>query len=312
MLGTPCFAENPRRSRRMYWSKKRMTRTTHLKPRKWYYRFRLTAMVAVAILALLPILKTEQSNAQDLDIPGLEEATAPPSSGSDNATTAEKKEMSMWGMLKAGGPVMIVLGLLSFAVIGLLVYGIIDIRKPNFCPDELVAGLKADMQAANLESAQMRLQPAENCLSAVIAVGIRHLSVHGFEALGSEKFDDVLSSASRRFNRNRARTINYFSVIAQAAPMLGLLGTVSGMILAFGSLSSSGGGDPSVFADDISMALVTTAGGLVVALPAIFSYFFMRDRLQTLVAITDDTVEELIEILHDAVTVYEDEDAVHQ
>ena len=62
----------------------------------------------------------------------------------------------------------------------------------------------------------------------------------------SEKFEEVLGAASQRFNRTRARTINYFSVIAQAAPMLELLGTVTGMILAFGSLSNSGGGEGSV------------------------------------------------------------------
>ena len=80
---------------------------------------------------------------------------------------------------------------------------------------------------------------------------------------------------------------------------------VTGMILAFGSLSSSGGGDPSVFADDISMALVTTAGGLVVALPAIFAYFFMRDKLQSLVAETDDAVEEIMESLRNSLAAYQ-------
>ena len=60
-----------------------------------------------------------------------------------------------------------------------------------------------------------------------------------------------------------------------------------------------------VFADDISMALVTTAGGLVVALPAIFAYFFMRDRLQILVAVTDDAVDELMETLRNSLAAYQ-------
>lgn len=98
--------------------------------------------------------------------------------------------------------------------------------------------------------------------------------------------------------------INYFSVIAQAGPMLGLLGTVAGMILAFQTLSSSGGGDPSAFAGDISMALVTTAGGLLVALPAIFCYFIMRDRLQSMVALTDESADELMAHLRRALAAY--------
>ncbi|MDF1739093.1 MAG: MotA/TolQ/ExbB proton channel family protein [Verrucomicrobiales bacterium] len=242
-------------------------------------------------------------SAQDLDIPGLEEATAP--ALASDAGAASKGEINLWSMIKAGGPTMFVLGALSFAVIGLVVYGMIDLRKPNFVPDDLLAGLKSDMERLDLEAAGQKLKPTEDCLSAVMNAGINHISSKGYQALETEKFEELLGAASMRFNRSRARTINYFSVIAQAAPMLGLLGTVTGMILAFGSLSSSGGGDPSVFADDISMALVTTAGGLVVALPAIFAYFFMRDRLQSLVAMTDDAVEEVVETLNNALSAYQ-------
>jgi len=244
--------------------------------------------------------------AQDLDIPGLEEATAPePAPGSGDAPS--KGEINLWSMIKAGGPTMFVLGALSFAVIGLVVYGLIDLRKPNFVPDELVTGLKSDLERLDLEAARQKLNPADNCLSAVMDAGIHHLTKKGYEALDTEKFEELLGAASQRFNRTRARSINYFSIIAQASPMLGLLGTVAGMILAFGSLSSSGGGDPSVFADDISMALVTTASGLIVALPAIFAYFFLRDRLQSLVALTDDAAEDLIETLSDALEAYQNQ-----
>ena len=111
-----------------------------------------------------------------------------------------------------------------------------------------------------------------------------------------------MAAASRKFNRGRVRTINYFSVLAQAAPMMGLLGTVSGMIGAFAKLSSGGTGDPSKFAGNISEALITTASGLVVALPAIFCYFIFRDRLQQLVAETDEAAEELITVLRRTVT----------
>ena len=260
-------------------------------------------ILKTSLLLLITTFFLQAAVAQNLDIPGLEEATAPPEKSAPGTTT--KSEVNLWQLLKAGGPTMIVLGALSCAVIGLIVYGVIDLRKPNFAPDSLVASLKSDMEQMDLQSAQAKLQPSDNCLSAVISVGINHLSAKGYDALETDKFDDVLSAASKRFNRGRVRTINYFSVIAQAAPMLGLLGTVSGMILAFGSLSSSGGGDPSVFADDISMALVTTAGGLVVALPAIFAYFFMRDRLQILVAVTDDAVDELMETLRNSLAAYQ-------
>lgn len=257
-----------------------------------------------ALIAVFVFATAGNTSAQDFDIPGLEESSAP---AATTPGTTTKSEVNLWQLLKAGGPTMVVLGLLSFVVIGLLVFGIIDLRKPNFVPASLLSSLRSDMENMDLEAAQSKLKATDNCLSAVLQVGITHLSAKGYDSLETEKFDDALSAASKRFNRNRVRTINYFSVIAQAAPMLGLLGTVSGMILAFGSLSSSGGGDPSVFADDISMALVTTAGGLVVALPAIFAYFFMRDRLQSLVAITDDAVEELVETLRNAFAAWQNQ-----
>lgn len=265
----------------------------------------LLRIMAFCLMAFSISFVSHSASAQDLEIPGLEEATAPeePVEG-----TASKSEVNLWQLIKAGGPIMIVLAALSCAVIGLVVYGLIDLRKPNFAPDTLVSNLKSDMEKLDLEGARSKLKPTDDCLSAVIDVGIHHLTKKGYDSLGTEKFEELLGSALKRFNRGRVRIINYFSVIAQAAPMLGLLGTVTGMILAFGHLSSSGGGDPSVFADDISMALVTTATGLVVALPAIFAYFFMRDRLQSLVAVTGDTVEELMETLGDSVESYAQQD----
>jgi len=260
------------------------------------------------LFALLVFTIPEIASSQDLEIPGLEESVAPEST-KDNAPQGD---LSLWGMIKAGGPVMIVLGALSCAVIGLVVYGLIDLRKPNFVPDELVASLRGDMERLDMEAARQKLSPSENCLSAVMDAAIHHLSKKGVGALETEKFEELLGYANERFNRNRARTVNYFSIIAQASPMLGLLGTVAGMILAFGSLSNSGGGDPSVFADDISMALVTTATGLIVALPAIFAYFFMRDKLQMLVSLTDDAVNDLLESLSDAVDAYHAENQPEQ
>ncbi|MEO0415899.1 MAG: MotA/TolQ/ExbB proton channel family protein [Verrucomicrobiota bacterium] len=262
--------------------------------------------IFVVFLATLSFFGASLLEAQDLDlgIPGMETESTPASSSKSAEGEVSKSEISLFDMIKAGGPTMIVLLLLLFAVIFLVVYGLIDLRKPNFAPPELVTNLKKDMEKIDLEAAKARLDPSDNCLSAVMSAGIAHLSAKGYGALETEKFEELLGGASQRFNRGRARTINYFSVIAQAAPMLGLLGTVSGMILAFGSLSNSGGGDPSVFADDISMALVTTAGGLVVALPAIFAYFFMRDRLQSLVSTSDDAVEEITETLRNSLAAY--------
>lgn len=264
---------------------------------------RMSVVLPVLGLLIWASLSGSELMAQLPEIPGLEEASTPPPSESSEGSVS-KGEVNLFQMLKAGGVIMIVLGVLSAMVIGLLVFCLIDLRKVNFIPDSLVKGLESNMDQIDLEGAKAKLDPSGNCLSAVLFAGFDYLGEKGYGALESEKFEDILGAASKKFNRGRANLISYFSVIAQASPMLGLLGTVGGMILAFATMSSGGGGDPSAFASDISMALITTAGGLVVALPAVFCYFFLRNRLKTLVAETDETVDDLVTRLRRAIVAY--------
>jgi len=89
--------------------------------------------------------------------------------------------------------------------------------------------------------------------------------------------------------------ISYLNTIATIAPMLGLLGTVSGMIKAFGNIATMGMGKASVLADNISEALITTAGGLVIAIPAMAAFFFFRNRLNDIMVLVGDKIGEIIE-----------------
>jgi biopolymer transport protein ExbB len=238
----------------------------------------------------------------DISLPGEEAAATVPqepaaSSSAAAEGAAEAGEVNLLGMIKQGGWSMWILGAFSFAVIGLLIFCLIDLQKKNFYPELLYQAMAGDMEAMDLEAALLKAQSTPSCLSGVMYASIHYITERGYGVIDSEKLEEVMAAASRKFNRGRVRTINYFSVIAQAAPMMGLLGTVSGMIGAFAKLSQGGTGDPSAFAGNISEALITTASGLVVALPAIFCYFIFRDRLQGMVAECDEHAEELIGIL---------------
>ncbi|MEM1295036.1 MAG: MotA/TolQ/ExbB proton channel family protein, partial [Verrucomicrobiota bacterium] len=123
----------------------------------------------------------------------------------------------------------------------------------------------------------------------------------GYQVLDDNGLYDAMADASQEFNRGRARTINYLSVIAQASPMIGLLGTVSGMIKAFDQLGGEGMGDPASLATNISEALFTTAAGLVIAVPSLFVYYFFRDRLAHYVAVTDKEAYRLLNSLRRAI-----------
>tara|TARA_R110002096_G_scaffold21252_1_gene69234 strand:- start:1315 stop:2133 length:819 start_codon:yes stop_codon:yes gene_type:complete len=250
-----------------------------------------SALLQCAAFALV----TASLNAQDdfdISLPGDEAPVAAPTAAS--ADPASTGEVNLLEMIQAGGWSMWVLGTFSVAVIGLMVFCLIDLQRKNFHPEPLVTALASDMENADFESASRKTMGGENCLSCVMHSAVHFIADRGYEVLDSEKLEEKMAAASRKFNRGRVRTINYFSIIAQAAPMMGLLGTVSGMIGAFAQLSNGGTGDPSAFAGDISEALITTASGLVVALPAIFCYFIFRDRLQQLVAECDEEAEALI------------------
>ncbi len=273
---------------------------------------RITRSITPIILSLALLVAAgfcQTLSAQDdfdLGIPGQEKtASAKPTASTPAAApkgTTSTGEVNLFEMIKAGGWSMWVLGSFSIAVIGLAVFCLLDLQKKNFHPDNLVNALTAEMQSANFEGAVYQVQAGGNCLSSVMMAGLNLISDRGYEILDSEKLEETMAAASRKHNRGRVRTINYFSILAQAGPMMGLLGTVSGMIGAFGKLSQGGAGDPSVFAGDISEALITTASGLVVALPAIFCYFIFRDRLQQLAADCEEHAGDLTNTLRKAVT----------
>ena len=97
-------------------------------------------------------------------------------------------------------------------------------------------------------------------------------------------------------NRPYMNWITYLSIIAQVAPMLGLLGTVSGMIGAFDVLSATGGTDPQKLSGDISEALITTASGLAIAIPSLAFFFYFRNKLSGLVADCHSSGEEMLDV----------------
>ena len=108
------------------------------------------------------------------------------------------------------------------------------------------------------------------------------------ESLGRRQVEDAIADFSMRENSRYMSWIGYFSVIAQGAPMLGLFGTVAGMVLAFDTMGLSGGSDPGALAGNISLALMTTAGGLVVAIPSIFLFYAYKNRFNALVHETQE------------------------
>jgi biopolymer transport protein ExbB len=202
-----------------------------------------------------------------------------------NATPAplvpEPAEKTLFDMLYDGGWAMIPLGILSVATFGFAVFNFISIRRDNFINDSVIEELDKACSAMDIDAA--------HALCAENPSPVTNTFNHGLDQIKQSKFvpdavEKAFESAAAKELAGPYVIVNYLSIIAALAPMVGLLGTVSGMVKAFNSIASQGMGKPELLADNISEALITTASGMAIAIPAMFFFFFFRNRYGKIVA----------------------------
>ena len=194
-----------------------------------------------------------------------------------------------------GGWPMILIGLLILALIALCVFIAMNLTRSKFVPDDLKAGLMDHMLNCRVRSAIELGASHPSYLGRMMAYALPNVDARHPEDLGRDYVEDAIADFTINENRKNMTLINYISLIAQAAPMLGLFGTVLGMVGAFGTLASGdGSADPSALAGDISVALLTTLWGLVTAIPSLVAYFFFKNKLNNLVAECQHVSEELL------------------
>jgi len=109
---------------------------------------------------------------------------------------------------------------------------------------------------------------------------------------------EAIEETGRHVVHELERFLNTLGTIASVAPLLGLLGTVVGMISVFSAITTHGVGDPATLAGGISQALITTAAGLTVGIPALMFYRYFRGRVDELVVIMEQESLKLVEVLH--------------
>ena len=203
--------------------------------------------------------------------------------GDDMAELVEPaSEKSLLDMIKAGGWAMWPLGLLSVATVGLAVYNGIALRGKNFFDDEVINNIESSINEGDFDAAREHCEnapgPITNTLKHVIDESNKG------EALDADSVEKAFEAASTKELTGPFVIVNYLSIIAAIAPMLGLLGTVSGMVKAFNAIAAQGMGDPGILADNISEALITTATGMTIGIPAMFFFFFFKNRYGKIVA----------------------------
>jgi len=204
-------------------------------------------------------------------------------SGDDLAELVEApEEKSLLDMIKAGGWAMWPLGLLSVATLGLAVYNGIALRTQNFIDEELIEKLEASINAGDFEGAYAQCAEAPGPITNTLSHVIEESSKDAYAE--PDSLEKAFEAASTKELTGPFVLVSYLSIIAAIAPMLGLLGTVSGMVKAFNAIATQGMGDPGLLADNISEALITTATGMTVGIPAMFFFFFFKNKYGKIVS----------------------------
>jgi biopolymer transport protein ExbB len=203
------------------------------------------------------------------------------SAGPETAATASST--GWMEVIFSGGPIGIAIVVLLIALSLISVYLVFDqiltLRRSELIPDGLGDEVRQGLLDGKLEEASEACRQKPSLLAFVLLNGISELP-YGWTSV-EKALEDALAEQSARLYRKA----EYLSVIGNIAPMVGLLGTVFGMILAFQRVAESQGtASASDLAEGIYQALVTTVGGLVVAIPSLGAFAVLRNRLDQLVA----------------------------
>lgn len=188
---------------------------------------------------------------------------------------------TLWQTIQQGGALMFPLGLLSVAMIGLGVYGFMIVPEKKMLTPELVPTIQEALNELRLDDVSQICTHNPSLLTNILHAGLQRISDGILDVPSMEK---AMEEASIEETSAGLKTISYLSIIAQVAPMLGLLGTVSGMIKAFDKIGRGGMGKPELLAGNIGEAMVTTATGLIIGIPAMFLYFYLKGRYTSNVA----------------------------
>lgn len=200
---------------------------------------------------------------------------------------------SLTEYIAQGGPIGVIIILLSIVAAGLIFAQLLRLRTSKLIPDDAIESLHALLASGKVRDAIAFCAQPENdsLVTRVLGGALRRCerSPFGFLELRS-----AVEEAGAREIERLHRMTDGIGLVASVAPMLGLLGTVVGMVGAFDVISvTEGPARPDQLAGNISEALITTVLGLIVAIPCTAAYTFLRNRIDHLVGLASESLEEL-------------------
>ncbi len=209
------------------------------------------------------------------------------------ATETAPPPAGAWAIILSGGAtgiaILLTLVVVSVIALALVVEHLLTIRRDVLMPEGLAEQLRGSVANDQLAEADQHCRATPSALSEVVAAGLAE-TAGGWPAI-EKGMEEALAEQSARL----LRKIDYLSVIGNIAPMIGLLGTVFGMIFAFQEVAQTqGAARAAELASGIYQALVTTVGGLIVAIPSLAAFAVFRNRVDQLIAETGGAAQHAV------------------
>jgi biopolymer transport protein ExbB len=208
----------------------------------------------------------------------------------DVAAQEEGGGVTLGQVFKDAGAIGWCIVLLSVIAMGVIIKFFVDLKRDKLAPPDLLDELDALIEEKNYEEALGICEDENNFIANVVLAGLNKID-HPFATI-ELAVEEALDEESVKLHMK----VGWLSLIAQIAPMMGLLGTVSGMITCFGTIAEKETGvSPKDLAGGIKAALITTLFGLIVAIPVASSFVFFRNRVVMITLEVAALSEELFE-----------------
>jgi len=220
-------------------------------------------------------------------------AAAQETVGGEDATAASADEnISLWEMMKEGGAILYVILALSVVTVILALYLFLTVTPGREVPANFVKRAHSQLRSGDLRGAYQMCEGRDELVANVLRAGLK-VSGHDRYVI-----QEAMESEGERGAAVLWQRISYLNNIGVIAPLLGLLGTVWGMMKAFGAIAYRAEAVKHLhMAAGVSKAMVTTFAGLIVAIAALVVYYFLRGRVIRVVSLVEALASEWVEIL---------------
>ena len=199
---------------------------------------------------------------------------------------------NVFELVKSGGWLMLPIIFCSIVSISIIAERFWSLRREKVLPDHLVANVWSALKSNKLSRSDIEALSKESALGKILSAGL----VNRNES--RERIKECIEERGREVVHELERFLNTLGTIAAISPLLGLLGTVIGMISVFAAITQHGVGDPAALAGGISEAMITTAAGLTVAIFSLVFYRYFRRKVDGIVVVMEQEAIKMVDVIH--------------